>query len=105
MAGNDVSAGKFCVASIHCRTAILDALAAGTTLVIDRYSYSGIAYTSAKGVPHLDMSWCRASEAGLPAPDLIIYMSLSPEVSAKRGGYGEERYEKAAFQQQVKSNN
>lgn len=85
----------------HPRAAILSALAAGTTLVIDRYSYSGIAYTSAKLVPHLDMEWCRASESGLPAPDLLIFMTLPPEVAATRGGYGEERYEKAAFQKQV----
>lgn len=86
----------------HPRAAILNALAAGTTLVIDRYSYSGIAYTSAKLVPHLDMEWCRASESGLPAPDLLIFMTLPPEVAATRGGYGEERYEKAAFQKQVR---
>ena len=31
-------------------------LRAGTTLVVDRYSYSGVAFSSAKG---LDLSWCK----------------------------------------------
>eukprot|EP00983_Pelagomonas_calceolata_P018229 571210-Pelagomonas_calceolata.AAC.3 len=31
------------------RQSLLDKLAAGTTLVVDRYAYSGIAYSSAKG--------------------------------------------------------
>lgn len=31
-------------------------LKAGTTLVIDRYSYSGVAFSVAKG---LDLDWCK----------------------------------------------
>jgi len=31
-----------------CRQTLLDKLAAGITLVVDRYAYSGIAYSSAK---------------------------------------------------------
>ena len=31
-------------------------------------------------------------------------MRVSPEAAAGRGGYGEERYEKAEFQRQVSSN-
>ena len=38
---------------------------------------------------------------GLPAPDLVLYLDITPEVRAQRGGYGEERYEKEALQQQV----
>eukprot|EP00798_Chlamydomonas_sp_ICE-L_P011667 gene11667-34381_t len=83
------------------RASILRALEAGTNLVVDRYSYSGIAYTSAKGVTGLDAEWCKHPEQGLPAPDLVLYMKLSPEASAKRGGFGEERYEKAEMQAKV----
>lgn len=37
-------------------------LKAGTTLVIDRYSYSGVAFSAAKG---LDLSWCKVSSCFL----------------------------------------
>nr|XP_061790743.1 thymidylate kinase-like isoform X3 [Nerophis lumbriciformis] len=47
----------------------------GTTLVVDRYAFSGAAFTSAKPV--------------------------SPAEAASRGHYGEERYEDAAFQSAV----
>ncbi|PNH09393.1 Thymidylate kinase [Tetrabaena socialis] len=80
------------------RNAMLQALAGGTTLVLDRYSYSGVAYTGAKGVPHLGPEYCRSVEVGLPAADLVVFMDISPEESAARGGYGQERYEKVAQQ-------
>ncbi|XVE78668.1 hypothetical protein DITRI_Ditri13aG0165200 [Diplodiscus trichospermus] len=41
-------------------------LKAGTTLIVDRYSYSGVAFSSAKG---LDFEWCKAPDIGLIAPD------------------------------------
>ena len=43
---------------------MLRLLAGGTTLVLDRYSYSGVAYTAAKGVPHLGPDFCRSVEVG-----------------------------------------
>jgi dTMP kinase len=33
-------------------------LRAGTTLVVDRYSYSGVAFSAAKG---LDLDWCKVN--------------------------------------------
>ena len=41
------------------RRQLLDILAAGMTLVVDRYAYSGAAFTAAKGVPALDLPWCK----------------------------------------------
>ena len=38
---------------------MLAALKSGTTLVVDRYSYSGVVFTSAKQLPGLDLSWCK----------------------------------------------
>ncbi|GJP37990.1 hypothetical protein CLOM_g22433 [Closterium sp. NIES-68] len=73
-------------------------LAEGTSLVVDRYSFSGIAYSAAKG---LDVHWCKSSEVGLPAPDIVIYLDINPQHAAERGGYGGERYEKVEFQQRV----
>ena len=44
---------------IWSRAALLEALAAGRTLVVDRYAYSGAAFTAAKRLPGLDLSWCQ----------------------------------------------
>lgn len=40
---------------------MLAALSAGKTLVVDRYAYSGAAFTAAKGIPGLDLAWCKVS--------------------------------------------
>lgn len=66
--------------------------------MVDRYAYSGVAFTAAKGAPGLDRAWCMAPDAGLPAPDAVFFLNLTVEQAAARGGYGEERYEKADFQ-------
>eukprot|EP00268_Persea_americana_P065555 TRINITY_DN876_c0_g1_i10.p1 TRINITY_DN876_c0_g1~~TRINITY_DN876_c0_g1_i10.p1 ORF type:complete len:255 (+),score=48.78 TRINITY_DN876_c0_g1_i10:177-941(+) len=73
-------------------------LKSGTTLVVDRYSYSGVAFSAAKG---LDIEWCKAPEIGLVAPDLVVYLDIPPEKAAERGDYGHERYEKLEFQLKV----
>ena len=36
----------------------------------------------------------QAPDKGLPAPDAVIYLAMSPEAASLRGGYGNERYEK-----------
>lgn len=73
----------------------VQALNSGATVVVDRYAYSGVAYSAAKG---LRFDWCMAPDAGLPAPDLTIYLELPPGVARTRGGYGQERYEHETFQ-------
>ncbi|KAL9684699.1 hypothetical protein QQ045_022140 [Rhodiola kirilowii] len=73
-------------------------LRSGTTLIVDRYSYSGVAFSSAKG---LDTEWCKSPEKGLLAPDLVLYLDIDPEKAAERGGYGGERYEQLEFQKKV----
>lgn len=75
-------------------------LESGCSLICDRYAYSGVAFTSAKG---LDMDWCKMCDNGLPAPDCIIYLDITPEEAAKRGNYGAERYENIDFQAQVRA--
>ena len=81
-----------------CSEELLRKLRAGTTLVVDRYAFSGVAFTAAKGAPGLDRAWCMAPDVGLPAPDAVFFLNLTVEQAAARGGYGEERYEKADFQ-------
>ncbi|KAG1724507.1 thymidylate kinase [Suillus paluster] len=74
-------------------------LAEGTTVLADRYAFSGIAFSARKGLPY---EWCRAPEVGLPAPDITLFLNISPKVAAARGGYGLERYEKEEVQKGVR---
>ncbi|KAJ4346893.1 Thymidylate kinase [Didymosphaeria variabile] len=77
-------------------------LAAGTTIIIDRYYYSGCVYSAAKQNPALSLAWSRHPEVGLPRPDLALFLDISVEDAAKRGGYGTEKYEKKELQDHVR---
>ncbi|XP_021757299.1 thymidylate kinase-like isoform X1 [Chenopodium quinoa] len=44
----------------------------------------------------------QAPEMGLLAPDMVLYLDISPEKAAERGGYGDERYERLDFQGKVR---
>lgn len=64
----------------------------GTTVVCDRYAYSGVAFSAAKvehasGKRILDLEWCQAPDKGLPAPDCVIFLDLTQEQAEQRGGY------------------
>lgn len=72
---------------------------AGTTVLCDRYAFSGIAFSASKG---LSYEWCRAPDISLPAPDLTLFLDITPEKAKERGGYGEERYEKEEMQRRVR---
>ena len=69
------------------------------TLVCDRYAYSGVAYSSAKGI---DFEWCLNADRGLIQPDLTFYFDVSMDTIKARSGFGEERYEKVDFQDKVR---
>ncbi|XP_047443391.1 thymidylate kinase [Mugil cephalus] len=71
----------------------------GITLVVDRYAFSGAAFTSAK--PGFCLDWCKQPDVGLPKPDLVMFLQLCAKEAALRGQYGEERYETCAFQKAV----
>ncbi|KAK0945084.1 Thymidylate kinase [Friedmanniomyces endolithicus] len=75
---------------------------AGTTVVLDRYYYSGIVYSAAKLVDGMGLEWCRQPEVGLPRPDVCVFLDVDTEVAKQRGGFGEERYEKAEMQVRVR---
>ncbi|XP_061540037.1 thymidylate kinase isoform X1 [Phycodurus eques] len=47
------------------------------------------------------LEWCTRPDVGLPKPDTVLFLRLSPAEAALRGRYGEERYEDAAFQSAV----
>lgn len=50
----------------------------------------------------MDFEWCRNPEIGLPRPDAVIFLALSTDAAALRGGFGEERYEKEEMQRRVR---
>jgi dTMP kinase len=50
---------------------MLDDLKQGTSIILDRYAYSGVAFTSAKG---LNFEWCKNSDKGLPKPDIVFFL-------------------------------
>ncbi|KAM0687677.1 hypothetical protein COBT_001078 [Conglomerata obtusa] len=63
-------------------------------VLCDRYCYSGIAYSAAKG---LDLDWCSQPDKGIIVPDLIIFLDVKPEEVALRVGFGNEKYENVEY--------
>lgn len=91
-------------------TSIVEDLNKGHFVVMDRYIYSGIAYSLAKlknspdSAPEMtSVEWLYSPDKGLPKPDLTIFLTLSLKELSNRKGWGEERYEKENFQRSVKS--
>ncbi|KAJ2777602.1 Thymidylate kinase [Coemansia javaensis] len=74
-------------------------LESGTTLVVDRYTFSGVAFSAAK---RMDLKWCKAPDVGLAAPDRVFFLDIHPDDAAKRAGYGDEIYEKREMQIEVR---
>jgi len=52
-------------------------------VVADRYIPAGLVYGLANG---LSLEWMLKLEEGLPKPEMVIVLDLSPEVTALRGG-------------------
>lgn len=48
-------------------------LKSGTTLIVDRYSYSGVAFSSAKG---LDIEWCKVKIQINSLASLYVFISM-----------------------------
>jgi len=80
--------------------AIVEDLERGVSVVCDRYAFSGVAYSAAKG---LDFEWCQAPDRGLPCPDGVFFMHVDPKVGASRANFGDERYENEGMQANVRS--
>lgn len=81
---------------------IRETVESGTTVVIDRYYYSGIVYSAAKGNESLSMQWARQPDVGLPRPDAVVFLDISAEKAQERGGYGDEKYETKQMQARVR---
>jgi dTMP kinase len=63
-----------------------ETLESGTSVVCDRYAYSGVAFSAAKDSLEDKLDWCKSCDIGLPAPDAIIFLDLSQEQAEQRGG-------------------
>jgi dTMP kinase len=77
-------------------------IAQGCNIICDRYTYSGMVYSAAKMNPWLDIHWARNPDVHLPRPDLVVFLDLNPDEAVKRGGYGDEKYEKREMQERVR---
>ncbi|ORX89231.1 thymidylate kinase [Basidiobolus meristosporus CBS 931.73] len=74
-------------------------LLSGITVVVDRYAFSGVAFSAAKG---LDIKWCQNPDVGLIQPDVVFLLDMPIENTSERDGFGEERYEKRSMQIKVR---
>merc|ERR1719262_735248 len=79
---------------------IVETLNSGTSVVCDRYAFSGVAYSAAKG---LDLSWCQTPDIGLPVPDGVFFLHVDESVGASRANFGDERYENTDMQGSVRN--
>jgi len=73
------------------KQSIIDAKAAGTILVCDRYLASSVAYGEAQG---LHRAWLVEIQKYLPAPDITILLDIPPEASARRKSQDRDKYER-----------
>ncbi|WVF70842.1 thymidylate kinase [Kwoniella sp. CBS 6097] len=83
----------------ECAAAIRRDLADGITVIADRYAFSGIAFSAAKGLP---FDFCLQPDTSLPLPDVTLYLTLSPTIASKRSAFGEERYETDQMQRSTR---
>lgn len=66
-------------------------LAAGDTIVCDRYRASSIAYGEAMG---LDPVWLDLIQQHLPPADLTLFLDIAPETAVERKKTGRDRFER-----------
>lgn len=73
-------------------------LESGIHVILDRYAFSGVAFSSANG---MTIEECKVDDSGLIAPDVVFFLDMAPSELMKRQGFGEERYETEKFQEKV----
>ena len=82
---------------------IKDMLESGVDVVCDRYAFSGVAFSAAKESID-DLDWCKAPDAGLPAPDVVVFLEIPPEKAEARSGFGNESIDDLDMQVRVAAN-
>ncbi|ASZ85035.1 055L [Cherax quadricarinatus iridovirus] len=78
---------------------IRELLGLGKHVVLDRYHYSGLVFSLARGVDTYE--WCSACDVGLPEPDVVFFMKMDAMKNLTRSGFGTERYETNSIQDRV----
>ncbi|HEY0484179.1 MAG TPA: dTMP kinase, partial [Kofleriaceae bacterium] len=84
----------------HLQREVEPRLAAGATVVSDRWYHSSLAYQGTGA----DRDWIAALNARARRPDLTIFLEVRPEVAAQRrvaAGRVQELFEDLAMQQEV----
>ena len=66
----------------ECMAQIESLLSQGTSVLLDRYVYSGIAYSYASEL--LPFQWCFSADDGHIEPDLLIYLHLPVDIAQDR---------------------
>ncbi len=85
----------------HLQSEILPALARGADVVCDRYTLSSLAYQS---LTTGDLDWVAAVNARARAPDLTLFLEVSPRTALRRrfaASAEREIFEVPAFQRRV----
>ena len=69
---------------------------------MDRYSFSGVAFSAAKS--GLSLDWCWAPQFGFSKPDAVIFLDVPVKLASRRADFGQEQYETIGFQEKVYRN-
>jgi dTMP kinase len=83
-------------------TNMANKLLEGINLIVDRYAYSGVAFSATK--PLMDIEWCKQADVGIIKPDVVIFLDSDPSSLQNREGFGAERYENVPTQTLAKAN-
>jgi dTMP kinase len=84
----------------HLKARVLPALEVGQIVISDRYVLSSLAYQGAS----LSMAWVEAANGYAVAPDLTLFVHVSPAVAAQRRaarGGAKELFEEDALQRKI----
>ena len=79
---------------------IRKSLKAGTSVVSDRFAYSGVAYALARN-PEKSVEELKNPDRGLSSPDIVFMLKAGVEVTSKRGEFGNELFERQDLQKRV----
>lgn len=90
----------FCLNRQEEREKILNALYAGQDVIVDRYAFSGVVYSLVR-LGHVREKHILKDDKDMPAPDMIVFLQLTPEEAATHGDYGKEVTETLPFQIRV----
>lgn len=70
-------------------------------LIVDRYAFSGVAYSIANGAPK---EYSLVPDQGLIRPDIVIQLDMPFDLIKNRDGFGNEIYEREDTQLKVQEN-